>query len=126
MRDLGPRTPRKMRGPWPFLGLLMVLAFLGHDVIMAAPAPALAAGRASSAVTLDSAASQASSPHPHGCTIGQPAALGIQTAPLAQSTSSGVIDHPALTRLTGLPTYAATTQARSPTAQRAILQVFRI
>jgi hypothetical protein len=115
-----------MRGPWPLLGVLVVLAFLGHDVIMAAPAPALAAGRASPAVTLDGVAPQASSPHPHGCTIGQPAALGIRTAPLAESTSSGVIDHSAFTRFTGLPSYAATTQARSPTAQRAILQVFRI
>jgi hypothetical protein len=126
MSDPGPRTRLKMRDSWPFLGLLVVLAFLGHDVIMAAPAPALAAGRASPAVTLDGVAPQASSPHPHGCTIGQPAALGIQTAPLAPSTSSGVIDHPTLTRLTGLPTYAAATQARSPTAQRAILQIFRI
>jgi hypothetical protein len=115
-----------MRGSWPLLGLLVLLAFLGHDVIMAAPAPALAAERASAAVTLDGVAPQASSPHPHGCTIGQPAALGIQIVPLAQSTPAGVIDHSAFTRLTGPPSYAATTQARSPTAQRAVLQVFRI
>ena len=40
-------------GSRPVLGLLVVLAFLGHDVIMAAPRPALAAERPSLALTLD-------------------------------------------------------------------------
>lgn len=124
MSDPGLRGRLKRPGSWPFLGLLLVLAFLSHDALMAAPAQASAAERLSLALSLDVLALDASSPH--GCTIGRTAALGTQNVLFGHSTSSGVTEHFILSRPTGLPLYAGMTQARSPTAQRAVLQVFRI
>jgi hypothetical protein len=122
----GRRTRLMMRGFWPFLGLLVVLAFLGHDVIMAAPSPALAAERPSLALTLTTLETQASTPHAHGCDIGRPAVFRTPEVLPRQSTTCVIIRHPVLLRPAGLLSYAAGTQARSPTAQRAVLQVFRI
>jgi hypothetical protein len=115
-----------MRGSRPFLGLLVMLALLGHDAIMAAPSPALAAARPSLALTRETVAPHASHPHPHGCDSGRPAVLRAPDVPLRQSTTAVVIGHPVLIQPAGLPSYAAPTQARSPTAQRAVLQVFRL
>jgi hypothetical protein len=126
MSNLGRRTRPMMRGSWPFLGLLVVLAFLGHDALMAAPSPALAAERPSLARTLEAPEAHAWNPLSHGCDIGQAAALKTPDVPLRQSTTAVVIGHPVLIQPAGLPSYAAPTQARSPTAQRAVLQVFRI
>jgi hypothetical protein len=126
MSNLGRRTRPMMRGSWPFLGLLVVLAFLGHDALMATPSPALAAERSSLARTLEAPEARAWNPLSHGCEIGRAAALKTQDVPLRQSTTAVVIGHPVLLRPAGPLSYAAPTQARSPTAQRAVLQVFRI
>jgi hypothetical protein len=126
MSNAGRRTQLLMRGSWPFLGLLVVLAFLGHDALMAAPSPALAAESPSLAHTLEAPETHVWNPLSHGCDIGQAAALKTQDVPLRQSTTVVVIGHPVLIQPAGLPPYAAPTQARSPTAQRAVLQVFRI
>jgi hypothetical protein len=126
MSNAGRRTQLLTRGSWPFLGLLVVLAFLGHDALMAAPSPALAAERPSLARTLEAPETHAWNPLAHGCEIGRAAALKTQDVTLRQSTTTVVIGHPVLLRPAGLPSYAAPTQARSPTAQRAVLQVFRI
>src|SRR5215207_6705293 len=70
MSNAGRRTRLMMRGSWHFLGLLVVLAFLGHDSLMAAPSPALAAERPSLARTVEAPEAHASAPHAHGCDIG--------------------------------------------------------
>ena len=108
------------------LGLLVVLAFLGHDVMMAVPRPALAADKPSLALRLDTLEASAAAPHPHGCDIGQTMVLKATDAPLPPSTTDVIVGHPILIRLTGLPWHVAITQARSPTAQRAVLQIFRL
>ena len=126
MCDPDPRTRPMMRGSWRFLALLMVLAFLGHDVLMAAQRPALAAERPSLALTLSPLEASVVAPHPHGCAIGQTMVLKAADAPLRQSTSCVFVGHPLLTQLAGLPSHAAIAQARSPTAQRVVLQVFRL
>jgi hypothetical protein len=104
--------------------LLLVLAFLSHDLIMATPAPAVAAQRPSLALTQDAPAIHA--PSPHGCMIVRPAALETQKAPLGHPTLSGVMEHGIASHPYGLPSCAGVTQARSPTAPRALWQVFRI
>ena len=112
----------------PLLGLLMVLAFLSHDVIMAVPHPALAVDRPSLALGLepDTFEAHATAPHPDSCQIGKMMVLKAPDAPLRHSTASVIVGHPILIRLTGLPWHVAVTQARSPAAQRAVLQIFRI
>jgi hypothetical protein len=126
MSNAGQRTRLMMRGSWPFLGLLVVLAFLGHDFSMAAQSQARAAERPSLAFALTTLETHASAPHAHGCDIGRPAAFKAPEVLPLQSTTCVIIRHPVLLRPAGLPSYAAGTQARSPTAQRAVLQVFRI
>ena len=120
----GRRARLMMRGSWPFLGLLVVLAFLGHDFSMAAQNLVLAAERPSLALTTPE--THASAPHVHGCDIGRPAAFKAPEVLPLQSTTCVIIRHHVLIQPAGLPSYAAPTQARSPTAQRAVLQVFRI
>ena len=110
----------------PLLGLLVVLAFLGHDVMMAVPHPALAADRPSLALRLDPLEASAAAPQPQGCDIGQTMVLKASDAPLREATPGVIVGHPILTRPAGLPSHVAVTQARSPTAQRAVLQIFRI
>jgi hypothetical protein len=110
----------------PLLGLLVVLAFLGHDVIMAIPYPALAADRPSLALGLDTFETSVAAPHSHGCDIGQTMVLKAPDAPPWQSGTDVVVGHQILTRPAGLPWHVAVTQARSPTAQRAVLQIFRL
>jgi len=104
----------------------VVLAFLRHDVMMAVPGPALAADRQSLALRLDLLEVLAGESHPHGCDIGQTMVLKVSDAPLPRSTNDVIVGHPILIRLTGLPWNVAVTQARSPTAQRAVLQIFRM
>jgi hypothetical protein len=108
------------------IGLLLAIAFLGHDVLMIAPNPASAAENSPPTLTVGSFNLNVSHPHPHGCGIGQAAALKTPDAPLRQSITSLIIVHSVLPRPAGLPSFAAATQARSPTTQRAVLQVFRI
>src|SRR5688572_30909274 len=81
MSNLTRRTRPMMRGSWPFLGLLVVLAFLGHDALMAAPSPALAAERSSLARTLEAPEAHAWNPHSDGCDIGRAAALKTPDRP---------------------------------------------
>lgn len=124
MSNVGRRTRLMTRGSWPFLGLLVVLAFLGHDALMVAPSPALAAERPSLArTTLET---HASAPHAHGCDIGRPAALKAPEVLSLESTTCVIIRHPVLLLPAGLRSHVSVPQARSPTAQRAVLQVFRI
>ena len=120
-----PRTRSMMRGSWRFLALLMVLAFLGHDVLMTVPPPALA-DKPSLALRLDPVETHAEVPHPHSCDIGQQMVLKVPDSPLRQSTTCIIVGQPILTRPAGLPSHVSVTQARSPTAQRAVLQIYRI
>lgn len=110
----------------PLLGLLVVLAFLGHDVIMAVPHPVLDADGPSLALEPDTFEVHAAAPHPDSCQIGQTMVLKVSDAPLQQATTDAIVGLPILIRPTGLPWHVAVTQARSPTAQRAVLQIFRI
>ena len=126
MSNLKPRMRPIRRVCRPLLGLLVVLTFLGHDVMMAAPRPALDADRPSLALRFDPLEVLAAEPHPHGCDIGQTMVLKASDRPLPHSTTDVIVGHPILFRLTGLPWNVAVTQARSPTAQRAVLQIFRI
>jgi hypothetical protein len=108
------------------MGLLLLIAFFGHDILMAAPRPAHAAERPSLSLTPGALAPHASSPHPQGCEINRPAVLKTPDAPPLQPTTPAMIVHTVLSRPVGLPSHTAATQARSPTAQRAVLQIFRI
>lgn len=108
------------------IGVLVVLAFLGHDVMMAVPRHALVADGPSLALALDTFEAHAAAPHPDSCQTGQTMVLKTSDVPLRQSTTDAIVGHPILIRLTGLPWHVAVTQARSPTAQRAMLQIFRI
>lgn len=126
MSNAGRRTRLMTRGSGLVLGLLVVLAFLGHDVIMATPHPALAAENPTLALTVNALQPHASTPVSHGCDIGRPAVLKAPDALPRQSTTAVIVVHPIVVRPAGRPSYAAATQARSPTAQRAVLQVFRI
>ena len=126
MSDPEPRMRPIRRVSRPLLGLLVVLALLGHDVMMAAPHPALAADRPSLALGLDTLEASAAAPHPHGCDIGQTMVLKTSDAPLRHATTDVIVDHPVLILPAGLSWHVAVTQARSPTAQRAVLQIFRI
>lgn len=124
MSELGRRMRLNQRGSWSLLGLLLVLAFLSHDVIMAAPAPALAVEHPSPALSQEVHALHTSSPH--GCAIVRPAALETQSVPLGHSALDGVFWPQILTRPAGLSLRADMPPVRSPTASRALLQVFRI
>jgi hypothetical protein len=126
MIDPEPRMRSLRRVFRPLLGLLVVLAFLGHDVMMATQRPTLAADRPSLALRLDAPEAHAATPHPNGCDIGQKMALKAADGPMPPSTTYVIVGHPVLTRPAGLPSHVAVTQARSPTAQRAVLQIFRI
>jgi hypothetical protein len=128
MSDLETGMRPMKRGSRALLGLLMVLAFLGHDVIMAVQHPALAVDRPSLALGLepDTFEAHATAPYPDSCQIGQVMVLKAPDAALWHSTAGVIVGHPILTRLTGLPWNVAVTHARSPTAQRAVLQIFRL
>lgn len=115
-----------MRGFWPVLGFIVVLAFLGHDIIMATPNPALAEESPTLALAQDALLPHASTPMSHGCDVGRPAMLKAPDALPRQSTTSSITAQVIVSRPAGLPPYAAATQTRSPTAQRAVLQVFLI
>jgi hypothetical protein len=126
MSDLEPRIRPMQRVSRPLLGLLVVLTFLGHDVMMTVPHPALAADGPSLALEPDTFEAHAAAPHPESCQIGQTMVLKASDPPLRQSTTDAIVGHPILIRPTGLPWHVAVAQARSPTAQRAVLQIFRI
>lgn len=126
MRATSRQGPVRSPAPSPALiGLLLALAFLGHDVVMAAPSPALAAERPSPTLTPGLPEPHARSPHPHGCDIGQTASLNAPEAPVGQPLAAAMAAHPVPSRPAALPSSTGATQARSPSAQRAVLQVFR-
>ena len=110
-------------GPW--LGLIVVFAFLGHDVVMTTPVSAMTAPELAHAETGDRPVSHVVAPHSEGCQIGQVMVLEAPPHRLPQLATAFV----AQLRMTRsdpvLPT-SAVPGARSPTAQRAVLQIFRI
>lgn len=129
--DIDRQCGERRRPPWAMLGLLLVVAFLAHDAIMANGAHAVASGASHSAV--DHASRSVEHPNIHGeasapteCDIARPAnlrgesrrhsfptaALGLQTAPL---------EHDAL----WIPT-ARFVRIVDPDVRRALLQVYRI
>lgn len=127
MRGPARQRPVRSLAPTPALiGLLLVLAFLGHDVVMAAPSAALAAERPPLTLALETLEAHASNPHPDGCDIGQTAAFNAPEAPVGQPLAATMAAHPAPSRPAVLPSYTAATRARSPSEQRAVLQVFRM
>jgi len=73
-----PRTRLTRWGSPHLLGLLVVLAFLGHDVTMAAPRQALATIRPALTPGLDSVEASAAAPHLHGCRVHQTVLLKTQ------------------------------------------------
>jgi len=125
MCDSDPRTRLMMQGSWRFLALLMVLAFLGHDVMMVAPVSAVDAGESASALIADPSAPHAVDPHPDNCQVGQMMVLEAPPPRLPHPMIAFVAQLQ-LTRPGPYPATSAVTQARSPTAQRAVLQIFRI
>jgi hypothetical protein len=120
-----PRTRLMMRGSWRFLALLMVLAFLGHDVMMVAGVSPVDAGESASALIADPSAPHAVASHLDNCQVGQMMVLEAPPPRLPHLMIAFV----AQLRMTppgpSLAT-SADTQVRSPTAQRAVLQIFRL
>jgi len=125
MCDPDPRTRPKMRGYWPFLALLMVLAFLAHDIMMVVPVSAVDAGESASALIADLSASHAVAPHPDNCQVGQMMVLE-RPAPRLPHLMIALVAQLRMTRPGPSQATTAVTQARSPTAHRAVLQVFRL
>jgi hypothetical protein len=122
----GQRAPRSAPPNPVLIGLVLVIAFVGHAVLMDALSPAQAAVSAPLTLSTEADEAHVSHRHQHGCEISLPAVLKDSDAPLRQSTTPVIPGHPVLVRLAGLLPTTATTQARSPAAQRALLQVFRI
>jgi hypothetical protein len=110
---------------WPLLGLLVVLAFLGHDVIMIAPVSAVDAGELATAPIADPSVPHALASHPDSCQIGQTMVLQAP-APRLPHPMIAFVAQLRMTRLGSSLATFADTQVRSPTAQRAVLQIFRI
>jgi hypothetical protein len=118
----------RLRMGWslrPWLGLIVVFAFLGHDVVMTTPITAMTAQGPALAETGDPPVSHAVAAHPDNCQIGQTMVL---------QAAAPRLPHPMIMFVAQLwitppgPSLAtsAVTQVRSPTAQRAVLQIFRI
>jgi hypothetical protein len=109
----------------PWLGLIVVFAFLGHDVLMTTPVSAMTAQGASHAETGDPPMSHGAPPHSEGCQIGQVMVLEAPAHRLPQLATAFVAQLRMTQSSPVLPT-SAVTGTRSPTAQRAVLQIFRI
>jgi hypothetical protein len=125
MCDPDLRTRLMMQDSWRFLALLMVLAFLGHDVMMVAPVSAVDPGESASALIADPPAPHVVASHPDNCQIGQMMVLEAPPPRLPHPIIAFVVQ-PRPTRPGLSLATSAATQARSPTAQRAVLQIFRI
>ena len=110
---------------WPLLGLLVVLAFLGHDVIMVAPVSAVDAGELATAPIADPSVPHALASHPDSCQIGQTMVLQAP-APRLPHPMIAFVAQRRITRSGPVLPTSAVTEARSPTAQRAVLQIFRL
>lgn len=112
----------------PLLGLLVVLAFFSHDVMMAGPIAGVPASLPPPphALTSDTVAHHAAAPHPQGCQIGQAMVLKPSARELPCLGPAAFVGHPTLTLPAVLPSRSVVTRTRSPTAQRAVLQVFRL
>jgi hypothetical protein len=104
----------------------VVLAFLVHDALMAAPASVVAAGQPAIEHPVDSSEPHVSAPHPHGCQIGQTMVAKAPDSPLRHPIATAFVGYPAMTPPPGLRWHSTVARMRSPTAQRAELQVFRI
>jgi hypothetical protein len=109
----------------PWLGLIVVFAFLGHDVVMTTPISAMTAQGPAHAETRDPPVSHVVAPHSEGCQIGQVMVLEAPPHRLPQQTTAFVAQF-RMTRSGPVLPISAVTGARSPTAQRAVLQIFRI
>jgi hypothetical protein len=109
----------------PWLGLIVVFAFLGHDLVMTMPISAMTAQGPAHAETGYFPVSHIVAPHSESCQIGQVMVLEAPAQRLPQLATAFVAQLRMIRSEPVLPT-SAVTGARSPTAQRAVLQIFRI
>lgn len=121
-RQSGLRMGRSL-GPW--LGLIVVFAFLGHDLVITTPLSAMTAQGPAHVETGDPPVSHVVAPHSEGCQIGQVMVLKGPPHRLPQLLTAFVAQF-RMTRSGPVLPNSAVSSARSPTAQRAVLQVFRI
>jgi hypothetical protein len=119
-----PQT-RSARPNPVLVGLLLVLAFLGHDVVMAAPASGAGPNELVRSSVPETIAPSAVAAHPHGCGVGQT---------MAPRTPDHQPGHSAITIIAGRLSLAALAfvpsrgvlRMQSHAPPRAVLQVFRI
>jgi hypothetical protein len=127
---------RMRKQPWPILGLLLVAAFLGHDVLMAAEASAATTtGAAHHAPGSPAHGDEVSSPqdggtseHPENCRIGQAAVQ--RSGDEHGHADSGVVSVPGIVGILAAVTHetfvAWVQPSWPPGTRRALLQVYRI
>jgi hypothetical protein len=107
------------------VGLLLVLAFLGHDVLMAAPDASAGLNEEVRSLSPETIASSAVAAHPHGCGIGQTMAPRTPDYQPAHSAITIIVGSPTLAVLAFVPSRGVIrTQSHAP--PRAVLQIFRI
>jgi hypothetical protein len=107
------------------VALLLVLAFVGHDVAMALPTPSVVAVELPVAGSPEISELHAATPHPHGCQVVQEMVLKADGPELPRPLAIAFGGYPVLPRLRG-PLLRDAREARPPTAERSVLQVFRI
>lgn len=118
----------RFRRKWslrPWLGLIVVFALLGHGVAMTTPVSAMTAPGLAHAETGDRPISHIVTPHSEGCQIGQVMVLEGPPHRLPQLAAAFVAQF-RMTRSGPVMPTSEVAGARSPTAQRAVLQIFRI
>jgi hypothetical protein len=119
-----PQTRRAPPNP-ALVGLLLVLAFLGHDVLMAAPASGAGPSGAVRSGLPETNAPTAVAAHPHDCGVGQTMAPRAPDYQPGHSLITIIVGRPALAALAFVPIRGVTrTQSHAP--PHAVLQVFRI
>lgn len=121
------RATREWRTRWLVVGLVVVLAFLGHDLLMAMPVRAMTPHTQASVATSHTVARHARVPHPSACQIGQ--TMMIQQADsilLQQLSATAFIGALAETREHASGSAVIVAPARSPAVRRAFLQIYRL
>lgn len=122
---------RSGNGRWLVVGLLVVLAFLGHDLLMAVPVGAVAPNTPAPAATSHTVARHSPVPHPTACQIGQSVVMMVRQADdslleLERLSATAFIGALAEIWQHSSVSAAIVAPTRSPAVRRAFLQIYRM